>query len=197
MALGLILAGGRSQRFGSDKALARLDGVTLLERVLARLAPACVEVAVSAPPDGPTEALAHQLGLTCLEDPAGSPRGPLSGILAGLAWAQGRDDVLLTLPCDAPLLPAALPARRLAAAEGAPCAVARSPRGLQPLCAAWRAPMLRVLRSALTDGLHPPVQQLLRDAGAALVDCPDDGAFLNINSVDDLAEAERRLRDEA
>lgn len=197
MALGLILAGGRSQRFGSDKALARLEGVTLLEQALARLTPACAEVAVSAPAGGPAEDLARRLGLACLADPAGSPRGPLSGILAGLAWAQGRDDRLLTLPCDAPLLPAELPSRLLVAAEGAPCAVARSPRGLQPLCAVWRAPMLRVLINALAEGLHPPVQQVLRDAGAAVVDFPDDDDFLNVNTADDLAEAARRMRGRA
>ena len=47
MIYGLILAGGRSERFGSEKALARLGGLSLLERAHARLSRACEKVAVS------------------------------------------------------------------------------------------------------------------------------------------------------
>ena len=193
MTLGLILAGGRSLRFGAEKAAARLGGVTLLERAHARLAGACSDVAVSAPAGSEAAAIARRLGLTCVGDPEGGPRGPLSGVLAGLMFAQGRHEFLLTTPCDAPLLPEDLPARLLAAAETAPAAVARSPGGLQPLCAVWRILMIRPLTAALAHGLHPPVHQMLIDANAAVVDFPDDAAFLNINTPEDLAEAERRI----
>lgn len=192
MIVGLVLAGGRSQRFGSDKALGRLGGRTLLEIAVARLGSVCSEVAVSAQPEGPAAALAASLGAPVLADAPAAPRGPLSGVLAGLEWAQTlRADVLLTLPCDAPLLPADLETRLLAAAEGAVAAVARTPDGLQPLCAAWGVAMTRVLRSALAHGLHPPVHQILIDAGAAEVAFDDDDAFLNVNTPADLAEAER------
>jgi molybdopterin-guanine dinucleotide biosynthesis protein A len=194
MPLGLVLAGGRARRFGAEKAVARLGGETLLERACSRLAAHCDAVAVSAPLGSGAAALAASLGLEVLEDPRGSPRGPLSGILAGLDWAQARKaDRLLTLPCDSPLVPPDLEARLLAALGEAPAAVARSPSGQQPLCGVWRVWMHRALRSALADGLHPPVRQVLGDAGAVWVDFPEDEAFLNINTPEDLALAERRF----
>jgi molybdopterin-guanine dinucleotide biosynthesis protein A len=194
MIVGLVLAGGRSLRFGSDKALATLGGRTLLEIVASRLGRVCAETAISAPAGGPVAALAERLGLTVLEDPPTAPRGPLSGVLAGLEWAQSRRaSLLLTLPCDAPLLPDDLEARLIAAAEGAVAAVARSPGGLQPLCAAWSPGMTRALRSALADGLHPAAHQILTDARAVETRFEDDQAFINVNTPQDLAEAERRL----
>jgi len=193
MILGLILAGGRSTRFGTDKALARLGGRTLLEIAYERLQAVCSEVAVSAPASGPAAAAAESLGALVLPDPFAAPRGPLSGVLAGLEWAQSRRaEILVTLPCDAPLLPADLESRLLAATESAVAAAARTPDGLQPLCAAWRVAMVRSLRSALADGLHPAAHQLLADAGAVEVVFDDAAAFLNVNTPDDLAEAERR-----
>jgi molybdopterin-guanine dinucleotide biosynthesis protein A len=194
MIVGLVLAGGRSQRFGSDKALAELGGRPLLEIAVERLAAVCAHVAVSAPPDGPAAALAERLGVPVLADPPAAPRGPLSGVLAGLEWAlERRADLLVTLPCDAPLLPADLESRLIGAARDAVAAVARSPAGLQPLCAAWGVGMTRALHSALAHGLHPAAHQILSDAGAAEVRFEDDADFLNVNTQADLAEAERRL----
>ncbi|HEY3695955.1 molybdenum cofactor guanylyltransferase [Phenylobacterium sp.] len=194
MALGLVLAGGRSRRFGREKAAAELGGLTLLERAHRRLAAVCSQVAVSAPAGAAAERLAGSLGAPLLPDPYGAPRGPLSGVLAGLDWALGqREELLITLPCDAPLLPDDLEARLLSEIGAAPAAVARTPDGLQPLCALWRTALARPLRAALADGLHPPVHQVLTDANAAQVAFTDREAFLNVNTPADLAEAARRL----
>jgi molybdopterin-guanine dinucleotide biosynthesis protein A len=114
-------------------------------------------------------------------------------VLAGLRWTRGAGELLLTAPCDAPLLPQDLADRLLAAIGAAPAAVARSPGGLQPLCAVWRTMMIRPLKAALADGLHPPAHRLLTDANAVVVDFPDEAAFLNVNTPEDFAEAERRL----
>ncbi|MDP3658727.1 molybdenum cofactor guanylyltransferase [Phenylobacterium sp.] len=195
MIFGLILAGGRSRRFGSDKALATLGGVTLLARAHARLTQVCDVVAVSASDTSSVAATARALGSPVLPDPRGSPRGPLSGVLAGLEWAQGKGGgQLITLPCDAPLAPIDLESRLLDAIGDAPASVARTPDGMQPLCAVWRSWMIRPLALALADGLHPPVHQVLSDANAVEVTFQDATAFLNINTLEDLAIAERRLR---
>src|SRR5262245_20662240 len=132
---GLVLAGGRSSRFGVNKALALLDGETLAAR-MARLRRAhCGHVALSA-----GEALPG-LDLPVLADPPEVPAGPLAGVLAGLRWAASLGaEWLVTAPCDTPLLPGDFPVQLVEAAEtaSARAAVMASSDGVHPLSAAWR-----------------------------------------------------------
>ena len=194
MVLGLILAGGRSSRFGGEKAAARLGGLPLLAHAHRRLTAHCRIVGVNAPRVSQAGRLAIGLGAPLVKDPPNAPRGPLAGVAAGLAWAQREgEDLLITLPCDAPFLPTDVAPRLIAAAEGHVAAVACTADGLQPLCAAWRVAMLEPVFAALVQGQHPPVHEILNAAGAAEVVFDEQDAFLNINTQEDLKEAERRL----
>lgn len=169
---GLVLAGGRSSRFGSNKAAVLLDGRTLLDWALAALQPHCIAVEVSGPglPDAP-----------------GDPDGPLSGVKAGLVWARGIGAThLATLPCDTPHVPADL-IPRLAAVE-APVVSARTADGPQPLCALWSVEVLDTLTAELAEG-HPSVQGLQARLGGRAVLFEDEAAFRNINRPGDLAGA--------
>jgi molybdopterin-guanine dinucleotide biosynthesis protein A len=193
-AFGLVLSGGLGRRMGGDKPSMTLAGRSLLAHSTALLRRDCARVAVSVRDPGDLAAATTALGLPALPDPPGAPRGPLAGIAAGLRWAaEAGAEVLVTAPCDAPFLPADLPARLAEATTGRAWAVARTPGGLQPLCAAWRLQMLARLDAELGAGRHPSVRGMLEAAGCAFVDCPDDAAFLNINTPEDLAEAERRM----
>lgn len=194
MTTGLILAGGASRRFGSEKAAARLGGVALLAHAHRRLAPHCRRVGVSAPRLSQAAQLAIGLGATLVRDPPNAPRGPLSGIAAGLAWTQREgEDLMLVVPCDTPLLPEDLAMRLLDAIGTRQAAVARTADGLQPLCALWRTTLLEPLLAALAHGEHPPVRHLLLEAAAVEVSFDDARAFANLNTPQDLALAEQRL----
>jgi molybdenum cofactor guanylyltransferase len=189
---GLVIAGGRSRRMGRDKASLLLGGVSLLERACWRLAEHCPQIAVSLRGPGPADPIAAELGLTRLVDAADAPEGPLSGVLAGLRWAQAqRTARVATLPCDVPFPPADLIGRLLEAAGETGCAVARTPQATQSLCAVWNVAQLPMLEAALATGRHPPVHAMLEQAGAAFVDY--DGGFENLNTPEDLAVAEARL----
>lgn len=191
-----MIAGGRSQRFGGEKAVATLHGTSLLARACTRLAADCRVLAVNARKAGETAALAGELGVTIVEDEPGTPLGPLSGVLAGLRWARAEGAALLvTRPCDTPFLPDDLTRRLVEAAGARSCAVARTPDGVQSLCAAWRIDLADTLAAALSEGRHPAVRRFLETHGCAFVDYPDADAFLNINTRQDLAEAERRAGD--
>jgi molybdopterin-guanine dinucleotide biosynthesis protein A len=113
---GLILAGGRSSRFGSEKAAALLDGRPLLMHAYAALTPHCATVAVSAAPGSEAERLAAGVDLPVLHDAPGHPRGPLAGVVAGLAWARGEGaDLLAIAPCDTPRMGAGAVGRLIGA----------------------------------------------------------------------------------
>ena len=188
--VGLVLAGGRSVRFGGEKAVAKLGGRTLLEWAVERLRTVAADVAVNVRAGTESEAVANALGLPTLRDEAGDALGPLAGVKVGLIWAEQQSASLLAVsPCDAPLLPDDLYVRLLERADGG-AAMAETRDGRQPLCAVWPVTALPAVRDALVGGAHPPTWQLLERLGArkVLFDRPE--AFANINTRDDLASIE-------
>jgi molybdopterin-guanine dinucleotide biosynthesis protein A len=192
--VGVVIAGGRSVRFGGEKAVATLRGKALLLWAVERLARACNAVAVNTRPGTATEALALEHGLTVLHDLPGDPDGPLAGVRAGLTWACAQGAVQLAAsPCDVPMAPDNLYARlRDAAAGGA--ALAETAQGRQPLCAVWPASALPVLAAALAQGAHPPTWRVLEQIGAVKVRFESAECFANLNTREDLARFEALLR---
>jgi molybdopterin-guanine dinucleotide biosynthesis protein A len=111
--LGAVLAGGQSTRFGSDKALAMLDGKTLIAHAVEALAGRADLVLVCGRPWS---------DLAWVEDRPTGGGGPLTGLNAALRFAdQHGFDAVLCAPIDVYPLPAAL---RLL--TGARCAVLRT-----------------------------------------------------------------------
>ena len=95
--LGAVLAGGRSSRFGSDKAQAMLGGRTLLDHVIERFGPQVDALVVTG--------RAHA-ALPWLPDRPGPGLGPLGGLCAALRHALDAGyGVVVSVGCDMPDLP--------------------------------------------------------------------------------------------
>jgi molybdopterin-guanine dinucleotide biosynthesis protein A len=190
---GVVIAGGRSLRFGGEKAVALFAGRPLLLWAVNRLARVCDVVAVNARSGTAAEALALAEGLTVIHDAAGDPDGPLAGVKAGLQWAKQRDAVQLAVsPCDVPLAPEDLYVR-LHAAAGNGAAMAQTSEGRQPQCAIWPVSALPALRDALAGGVHPPTWRMLEEIGAIKVRFDPPDSFANLNTSEDLARLESRF----
>lgn len=191
--VGVVIAGGRSVRFGGEKAVAVLAGKPLLVWATQRLARSCVAVAVNARPDTGADALARAEGLIVLHDMPGDAAGPLAGVKVGLHWAQklGASAIAVS-PCDVPLLPESL-FDRLIKAAGTGAAMAETAEGHQPQCAVWPVSALPKLTAALANGAHPPTWLMLDSIGATRVRFPEAAAFANVNTRADLADVAGRL----
>ena len=193
--VGLVLAGGRSVRFGGEKAVALFDGRPLLDWAAERLRSVCSEVAINVRAGTEAEAVARAQGLPTLYDDAGDALGPLAGIKVGLIWAEEQGARALAVsPCDAPLLPDDLYIRLLAEARDDAAAMAETRDGRQPLCAIWPVTSLPAVREALRDGAHPPTWQMLERLGARKVffDAPE--AFVNVNTREEMAAVQAQMR---
>lgn len=191
---GLILAGGRSSRFGSDKALATLGGEPLICRIARTLRLSVSALAVSGGRDA-----AAVVDAPLLADPQGAAQGPLAGIAAGLAWAEAEGaDWLVTTTCDVPRIPADMATRLLDAARAQDAALAfvNSSDGPHPLCAVWRPRILPLLRAALADGAHPAVRRFAADMQGVAVPFAEAALFANINTPADLERAEQHLKEQ-
>ncbi|HZT90445.1 MAG TPA: molybdenum cofactor guanylyltransferase [Gaiellaceae bacterium] len=132
---GVLLVGGASSRFGSPKALAQLDGETLVDRGRRVLAEACDEVLVVGKPG--------ELPFDVVAD-ASDVRAPIAGVVAGLRAAAHA--VAVFLPVDCPRMTAE--ALRLL---GERCRDAAVPQ-TGPLPGAWAKSALRVLEPRLASG---------------------------------------------
>lgn len=192
--VGLVLAGGRSVRFGGEKAVALLEGEPLLAWAARRLRSVCTDVAINVRPGTEAEAAARALGFPTLYDEDGDASGPLAGVKVGLIWAEKRGARALAVsPCDAPLLPDDLYAR-LRDGAGGGAALAATSDGRQPLCSLWPVSALPHVRQALAGGAHPPTWQMLEQLGARKVTFDDTGQFANVNTREDLARVEAQRR---
>jgi molybdopterin-guanine dinucleotide biosynthesis protein A len=166
--LGAILAGGKSSRFGSDKAFAELRGATLIEHARAALAGQCDAVIVvgrdGGIPDWPAPGL-----------------GPLGGIAAALnhALVHGHGQVL-TCGVDSVGLPADLRARL----SPAPAFVAS-----QPVIGLWPAGAAAALATRLSGSGSHSIRAFAADLAASAVEL--DGDLANINTRADLARLEQ------
>lgn len=187
--LGVILAGGQATRMGGgDKGLLPLGNGTILSHVIARLDPQVTSLALNANGD---PARFDHLNLPVISDSITGFAGPLSGVLAGLDWAatQGASHIV-TAAADTPFFPCDLvPRLQLAAQEaGTAIALARTPGGRHPTFGLWPTALRDDLRAALAEGLRKVVLWTDRH-GAATADFPDDAAFFNVNTPDDLTRA--------
>lgn len=170
--MGAIIAGGKSTRFGSDKALARLRGRTLIDQVAETLARQTAQLIVVG---------REHAGLPSVSDQPAPNLGPLAGIAAALLEAQARGfSAVLTAPCDVYDLPDDLIVRLFpypAYVESLPVI------GLWPAYAA--ADALAILESAEKHSIKGFAARI----SARAVQLPRAPA--NINSIADLERVER------
>ena len=81
---GLVIAGGRSKRFGSDKLLASYRGAPLIQRPIEALAALGASVVVVQAPGAPDLPMPEGVATRIVRD-ADDDEGPLAGVIAGLA----------------------------------------------------------------------------------------------------------------
>jgi molybdenum cofactor guanylyltransferase len=189
MIAGLILAGGAGRRMGgTDKAMLMVGGRRLVELCRERLAPQVDALAISANGD-PDRFLPFNLQV--LPDDAGD-QGPLAGIVAGLGWAESIGaTALATVAVDTPFFPADMVQRLVAAGGLTGVAMAESDGRLHPTCALWHRSAWPQVLAAYRGGTRA-LQQVAGLVGLHRAEFSDAGAFFNINSPADLAEAQVR-----
>lgn len=156
-----MLAGGRSSRFGSDKAAALLHGRALADHAAAALAPhVSAVVTIGRADDRPAPDL-----------------GPLGGIAGALLHAEAAGYAsVLTIGCDMPLVPAALLA---ALARSAPACC-----GDAPVLGHWPAALGRALATRLATADERSVRRWAAEIGATIMPAP--AALANVNTPADL-----------
>ncbi len=191
---GFVLTGGKSSRMGQDKALLKLGGKPLALRAAEQLQPLAAEVFLvgdSARYAGP--------GFPVLDDCV-RDKGPLAGIVTALGYS--RRDWNLILACDLPFVEARflqLLITRAASSGECHAVVPVNHLGWQPLCAVYHRRCLPVFEEVLGSPkpkislAYPRLQVEAIKIGEQEEFAFPERMFKNINTPDDLKEAQRRL----
>ncbi len=202
---GLILAGGRGSRMNHlDKGLQELNGKTLIDHVISRLAPQVDFIAINANRNGPTYA---RWGFPVWSDKDLNPdatgdagnrsastneagyRGPLAGLETGLMHCT--TPYLLTVPCDSPFLPTNLAERLIASLQqqqasiAVACTVEKNQVRLQPVFCLLHVSLLNQLQSYLESGGRK-MDGWFGEQKVAHVIFDDVSEFRNLNTLDDI-----------
>lgn len=196
--LGVLLAGGLARRMGGgDKPMRAIGGRSILERVIARLAPQCDGLVLNANGDPARFAFT---GLPVAADSVPGFAGPLAGILAGLDWAAAhRPEIewVASVAADTPFLPHDLVSRLHAAREaaGTPLACAESDGQAHPVNALWAVGLREDLRRALVVEDLRKIDRWTARHGIAHAAWPAEpyDPFFNANTPEDVAAAEALL----
>jgi molybdopterin-guanine dinucleotide biosynthesis protein A len=184
-AVGAVLAGGRSRRMGSPKAIVELAGRPLIAHVLAAVEAASLEPVVVAKADS----LLPSVSCRVLRESA-EPIHPIQGLLTALTASGGRP--VVALACDMPLVPPGL----LEWLAGLDCGAAVVEAGghVQPLLARYEPAVAPAFEAALARGA--PVQKAVSGLDPRIVTETELARFgdpelicLNVNTPADLERA--------
>lgn len=185
----VIVAGGRSIRMGREKAFEDVRGRSIIDRVVECLKRQVADIVVNANGD---PARFHETGVPVIGDLRPDVSTPLAGLHAALAYAREKAcDAVLTVPSDAPFLPGDLFARLQPGGHAA--AIAASADQPHYLTGLWSSALLVPLTQTLDAPRLPRLQDWARMCDAAVVEWPAQpyDPFFNVNTPEDLAEAER------
>ena len=194
----VIQAGGESRRMGADKALLPFLGQPLILRSLSRLSGLADEVLVTSNHPGSY----RFLGLTPIPD-----RLPGCGALGGLytALSVARYPYVAVVACDMPFASPEIFAIELVLLQETEvdAVIPHSKAGVEPFHAVYRREScLPYIQSALEAGKRrvgawfSQVNIRYLEIGEMLAHDPDQLAFLNINTPEELQEAERIARED-
>ena len=188
---GVILAAGLSSRMGSvNKVQSVLAGRTLLEHAVTKLTPQVDRLVVNGDK--------NLCGDGAIADKVEGFKGPLVGLYSALLSDKlSSAQYLMMAPCDGPFIPENLVAAlyREISATDADIACVRYQGFAQPTFSLWHKRVTPVVEQALLVKKNGGFKPLLEGLNSVYLDWPEQviNPFFNINTQDDLAEAERLL----
>lgn len=188
---GIILAGGKSSRMGTDKGMQELCGKPLIGYAIQVLSELCGTIIISTSSD------AYQsLGYKTVADEIPGI-GPMGGIYSAIR--QSKTEKNLVLSCDLPFVSKELLSYILESSEG--CQVAVPWKGSQhyePLCGFYSLSIKEKVHAFIKNENYklPDLFEEIRINKLIIskeLDFYHENLFMNVNSKHDLAAAEKLM----
>lgn len=192
--LAAVLAGGKSQRFGSNKSEVMLNGKKLIDYTLDKLNKNFNNIIIVS---NEVEYAGYQTIRDCLE----GNLGPLVGVLSAMKWALKNNKKIkwiATFPCDTPFFKTSILDKFLKALEqnSNKLYFAKTSDKRHNIFGFWSLELLEKLEEDLTTNSIRKVEVWADKVGVKIINFKDENydSFFNINTKEDLKKAEEMIK---
>ena len=194
--LPVILAGGKSRRFGADKAVAKLGDKSLIDYTINKLEPKFAEILVIT--NNPMQVSKNNIFF--IKDTLAGQLGPLVGILSAMEWVKNNDknyEWIISFPCDTPFFEEEIIDKVINSQKSSDKKLLflKSGNKRHNIFGLWSIELMEQLRNDINQGARK-VEDWANKIGAEIVEInsESDKSFLNINTKLDLEEAQKKLK---
>ena len=191
--LGVVLAGGKSKRFGKDKKEIKLGSKTLLEHTLDKIKSKFNTIIIVSNNKIVKDYITIK---DCIE----GQLGPLVGVLSAMKWIKKNNyshQWVITFPCDTPFFNISIIDKFIEATKlnNSLLYFVKSEEKRHNIFGLWSIKLIETLEKDIIENNHRKVEKWANTIGVKTIsiDFKEIDPFFNINTKEDLVEAEKIL----
>ena len=195
--LGVILAGGKSSRFGSNKADAHLGDKTLLEHAISKVEKNFLEVLIVSNNES---IKINKKNVFLVKDFIKGQLGPLIGILSAMKWIEQYNKKykwIATFPCDSPFFDNSIieKLKNCSLSNDHLLFFLNSRKKRHNIFGLWSLKLIDILEEDIRSNNFRKVELWADKIGVQKIEVNIEGfdKFLNINTLGDLEDAKKNL----
>ena len=190
--LAVVLAGGRSKRFGEDKNLIKLEGKTLLEHVLSKISKKFKEILIVSSHNQEIKKIDNVTIIPdCVDD-----FGPLAGVLSSMKWVKENKKQykwVATFPSDTPFFEISIieEYKKRTNLNDSLLYFIKSNNKRHNIFGLWSIDLIETLENDLIKNNFRKVERWANKIGVKTIDIEMKkfDSFFNINTKEDFEEA--------
>ena len=195
--LGVVLAGGRSKRFGDDKTTAKLGNKSLLDHTIEKIEKKFDEILIVSNNEK-HDSIKKNIFST--KDLIEGHLGPLVGVLSAMEWIKKHKknyNWIATFPCDTPFFDENLVDKIMNCPKNSSKKLffLKSGNRRHNIFGLWSLELKDILLEDINKG-HRKVEEWANKVGSEIIEINDenDYNFLNINTKEDLEKAKKKIK---
>jgi len=195
--LGVVLAGGKSKRFGDDKTTAKLGNKTLLNHTIEKIEQSFHEILIISNNEN---TVTDKKNLFSTKDLIQGHLGPLVGALSAMEWVKKNKknyNWIATFPCDTPFFDQNLIDKIKSCPKNSSKKLffLKSGTRRHNIFGLWSLELKDILLEDINKG-HRKVEEWANKVGSEIIEINDenDYNFLNINTKEDLEKAKKKIK---
>ena len=195
--LGVVLAGGKSKRFGDDKTIAKLGNKSLLDHTIEKIEKKFDEILIISNNE---KHISIKKNVFLAKDLIEGHLGPLVGVLSAMEWIKKHKknyNWIATFPCDTPFFDENLVDKIMNCPKNSSKKLffLKSGNRRHNIFGLWSLELKDILLEDINKG-HRKVEEWANKVGSEIIEINDenDYNFLNINTKEDLEKAKKKIK---